>query len=260
VLSLQKATLAYDSNEVLKNISLDIHQGEYVFIFGESSKTSLLKLMGGLEEPQTGSVLYGNNNLYAGSDYERSEMLRSTGHLFQNAALIANLSMFENVALPLRYHTKLKDEEIREKVQEVFSMLDIHIRHDQRPAVFTLGICKMVALARALVLNPDMLFLDDPTSGLEHGAREKMLRVLSAMRRRKDVTAVFVSQYMDIVRHLADRILVLYENTLIADDSAAAVLNSKDKRVHDIIAKMGSDDALKSESAQPGSSGNKGEV
>jgi phospholipid/cholesterol/gamma-HCH transport system ATP-binding protein len=236
VISLHKATLSYGGVEVLREITLDIREGEFVFIFGDSGKSSLLKLMGGIEEPQGGTVLHGENNPYKGSDRKRSEVLKNTGHLFQEAALLANLSLFENVALPLRYHSRLNEDEIRAQVTRMFSLLDMRVRTELRPAVFPLGVRKMVALARALILEPDKIFLDDLVNGLDHKSQEKMAKILLDIKRRKNISAVIITDEMEFVSLLADRILILHEGRLIADDSKTAIFNSEDPRVKSIIA------------------------
>jgi len=234
-IALNKATLSYDTLEVLRDITLDVPEGEFVFIMGNHGKSSLLKLMGGIEEPQRGSVLYGEENPYKGSDRKRSEVLKQTGHLLQDAALLANLSMFENTALPLRYHTRLSEEEIQARVSDIFSLLEIQIQADLRPAVFPLGARKMVALARALITEPRLLFLDDPSSGLDFSAKEKMIEILLNMKQRKEITAVFVTEDTSLIAPIADRVLILHEGTIIADDAPDAIPLSGDPRVRAIV-------------------------
>lgn len=253
VISLRKISLSYGGPDTLRDITLDIRRGEFVFILGNSGKSSLLKLMGGIEHPSKGNILYGEENPYTGTDRRRCEILKQTGHLFQDAALLANISMFDNVALPLRYHTKLSEDEIQTRVFKMFARFDLRLQTDLRPAVFQLGMRKMVALARALILEPDKLFLDDLCSGLDLRARDKMANALLDIKRSNTVTAILITEDMEILSLLADRVLVLHDGSLIADDTKDAIFNSEDPRVEAILSLLGHETSSKNSKAEKGS-------
>jgi len=237
-ISCRKLDLSYDQLEVLKDITLDIRPGEFVFILGDNGKSSLLKLLGGLEEPKRGILLHGGSNVFRGSEAKRIDLLKNTGHLFQEAALIANLTMYDNIALPLRYHTSLSEKEIKERVFDMLEKLKLHIQTDLRPVSFPMGVRKIAALARALIMEPAMLFLDDPSSGIERGAREAMLQVFLKLKQQGKSTAIFVSEDGRFIAQLADRIIILHDGKIIADGTNAEIFASRDPYVCDITARI----------------------
>ncbi|MDR2733558.1 MAG: ATP-binding cassette domain-containing protein [Spirochaetota bacterium] len=250
-ISCRHADLSYGKQEVLQDITLDIHEGKFVFILGDNGKSSLLKLLGGLEEPRQGTLLHGENNVFRGGDAKRIELLRNTGHLFQEAALIANLSMYENIALPLRYHTRLPEKEIRERVAGMMEELKLHIQTDLRPAVFPIGVRKIAALARALIMEPAMIFLDDPSSGIERSAREAMLRMLLKLKQQGKTTAMFVSEDGRYISQLADRVLILHDGKIIADGTDTEVFASKDPYVREIALRIGQENMANTMQTKP---------
>jgi phospholipid/cholesterol/gamma-HCH transport system ATP-binding protein len=239
MLTLSSVSLAYDGNPVLFDISLDIKRGEFVSIIGGSGKSSLLKVLGGIEPPQEGLVLYDGTDIYRANDRKYSELQKSSGFLFQDAALLANLSIFENVALPLRYHCRVSEHEIRSQVLAVFEQLAFEIKSDQRPAGFPLSIRKMVGLARAIVLKPEILFLDEPTDNVDHTIRETVIKTLLDLKCASKITGVIVSQDLDLVTLASDRIIVLDKGRIIMDNSIEQVFNSPDKRVRRYVDNMG---------------------
>ena len=239
MLSLSSVNLSYAAQDVLHGISLEVMRGEFLSIVGGSGKSSLLKVMGGIEPPQTGHVRYDSVDIYHVNDRKYSEMQQSSGFLFQDAALLANMSMFENVALPLRYHRRMSEQQIRSRVFEVFDILNISIKSDLRPAGFPLSVRKMVAFARAMVLDPEFLFLDDPTGNVDHNSREIVIKTLLDIKCCSKTAAVIVSQDPDLITLTSDRIIVLHGGTIIQDGTVQEVFNSPDERVRDIMEGMG---------------------
>lgn len=247
MLTLSSVSLMYDDQPVLSDLSLEIGRGEFVCIIGGAGKSSLLKLLGGIEPPQQGQVLYEGVDIYHVNEHRYSEMQKASGFLFQDAALLANLSIFENVALPLRYHCRMSEHEIKNRISETFAQLEISLNSALRPAVFPLSTRKMVAFARALVLEPKLLFLDDPSGNIDRNARETVFKILLELK--DNCTGVIVSQDLDLITQIADRILVLVEGKIIQDGTVREVFTSSDQRVQRIIAAMGRDNS--SQSSQP---------
>lgn len=243
-LALKNVSHTYEDLEVVRDVTLDTRQGECIGIIGKSGcgKSSLLKIMAGLEQPLAGRVLYDGSELYHLSDRRFNEMQSRTGYVFQDAALLANLSIFENVALPIRYHSHLSETEIRTLVFDMLENLGVRIRTDQRPAVFPLGTRKMVSLARALVLKPEIVFMDDPTGGIDRASREYALDNLLRLKKESRMTTIFVTQDNELLSLLADRLLFMHDHTLIADGTVSEILDSNNPEVRSIIESIDDDD------------------
>jgi phospholipid/cholesterol/gamma-HCH transport system ATP-binding protein len=174
-------------------------------------------------------------------------LLKNTGHLFQEAALLANMSIYDNIALPLRYHTNMPENEIKQKVWGVLGDLKLRIETDLRPASFPMSARKMAALARVLVMEPAMLFLDEPTSGLDRSASETLLRLCLKLKQEGKTTALIVSDDEHFISRLADRILVLHEGEIIADGTMTEIYASTDPYVHSTVARIGQDNTVKTD-------------
>jgi len=243
-LALKNVSHTYEDLEVVRDVTLDTRQGECIGIIGKSGcgKSSLLKIMAGLEQPRAGRVLYDGTELYHLSDRRFNEIQSRTGYVFQDAALLANLSIFENIALPIRYHTHLSETEIRTRVFDLLDRFELHLKTEQRPAVFALGTRKMVSLVRAIVLEPDCLFMDDPTGGIDRAARECALDSLLRLKKETRMTTIFVTQDNELLSLLADRLLVMHDHTLIADGTVTEILDSNNPEVRSIIESIDDDD------------------
>jgi len=182
ILEVRDLFFAIDGREIFQGLNLRLGRGEsYVILGGSGSgKSVLLKLLSGLLAAKKGSVEIGGIDLATASKEALQGLRAKMGFVFQDAALISNMSIFDNVALPLRYHTRLGEPEVQARVSEKMALFEVDRKHDRSiPAQISLGMRKRAAFARALVLEPELLFLDEPTFGLGVEARNLIARIFS---------------------------------------------------------------------------------
>ena len=204
---------SFNRQSVLRDVSLQIPRGETLVLIGESGcgKSVTTKLLAGLLEPSSGDILWDGRLLRERSEGDlRRDRLR-LGYLFQGAALFDSLSVFENVAFGLRENTRLSESQIddivRERLREV-GLAD-HVGR-QRPADLSGGMKKRVGLARALAMSPDIMFYDEPTTGLDPVMSGVINELILQTQVRRQVTSIVVTHDMATVRRVADRVVMLY--------------------------------------------------
>jgi len=182
-----------------------------------SGKTTLLRQMLGLERPYRGSVRVFDTNLHGCSGDERESVRARWGVLFQNGALFSALNVYDNIALPLRELRVLDEDLVHDLVISKLQMVGIEPQHATKmPAQLSGGMIKRIGLARALALDPELLFLDEPTAGLDPDRSESFVALIQELRRELHLSVVMVTHDLDTLVALADRVAVLYEQQLLA--------------------------------------------
>ena len=218
ILEVERVALRFGERVIFQDLDLTLGEKEYLLILGKSGsgKTLLLKLCAGLIAPNQGRVkLMGLD--WATAEKEELEALRKNiGFVFQDGALISNMSIFDNVALPLRYHYRWSEVEVRRRVDELMTLLGVD-RSDDRsiPAQVSLGMRKRVALARALVLEPQLIFLDQATEGLGLQGEQEINRILREYGARKGASFLAVMGEAPAILPEADRIGVLQDGRIM---------------------------------------------
>lgn len=220
----------------MKDISLEIKRGECFQIMGDSNagKSTLLKLCLGLLTPRHGAVLLFGQDLNTISYYEMKEVRKKIGVVFQESTPINNISIFENVALPLRYHTKLKEEEIKEKVDTVLYSFGIEQGKSQRPYKLAHREKIKLDVARALILEPEILFLDAPFLPLDLEDRIAFLKMLQGMKN-DNLTIFITGNTKMLLTNLADKVAVLKGGNIVALSKAEDILLSNNSYVRSLI-------------------------
>ena len=247
MISLDGVSMQFGTHEVLRDVTFPINRGETLLVIGESGcgKTVLLKLIVGLLQPQSGRVLFEDRPVAERSLAELVLLRRRFGFLFQGAALFDSLTVYENVAYPLRALHSLAETDIRDRVRARLSEVGLPENAAAKmPAELSGGMRKRVGLARALALDPEVMLYDEPTTGLDPVMTELINDLILQTRERRPVTSVIVTHEMKTVRCVADRVVMLYplarltdgESQVIYDGPAAGLEASPDERVRRFVA------------------------
>lgn len=242
ILSVQDLAISFGSHQVLTGINLQVPRGQTVAIIGESGcgKTVLLKTLIRLIEPTSGTVLFDAQDLSQLDIHELSRQRTRFGFIFQQAALFDSMTIGQNVAFPLLQHTQLSEEEIHHRVLN--QLADVGLPDsvlDKKPAELSGGMRKRVGVARALMLNPELVLYDEPTTGLDPIVSDVINELILRSRRRYCVTSIIVTHDMRTARKVADRVVMLYptsrlaagESQIIFDGPPSELDRTEDKRV-----------------------------
>lgn len=216
VIELRNVHKAFGAQKVLRGVNLQVREGTTLVIVGASGqgKSVILKHMLGLVKPEQGEVLVFGRDLTRIRAREVKEVRTHFGVLFQNAALFDSMTVFDNVALPLRERTKVGDEQIRRAVMEKLELMDLLGAEDKYPAQISGGMRKRVGLARALMLNPRVVFFDEPTTGLDVHKSNEIYRLFHRTQQQLKYTAVIVSHDVPKIFKLADTVALLAEGVI----------------------------------------------
>lgn len=217
LVELRDIVKAFNGHVVLDHLSLDVVSGEVMTIIGKSGvgKSVLLKHIIGLLTPSSGEI-YHEGRLRREMTRKEVKALKSRfSYMFQNNALFDSLSVFENVALPLREKTRLKEAEIRDRVLAKIDELELRLVVNHFPAQISGGMQKRVALARALVTEPEVVLFDEPTTGLDPIRKNAVLSMIAEYQHRFQFTAVLVSHDIPAVFYISDRVAILDEGRIV---------------------------------------------
>ena len=218
----------YGAHHVLKGLSFDIVRAKTNVIIGPSGsgKTVLMRQLIRLEKPDSGQILVNNRDFVELEGMELDAMRRTMGMVFQMSALFDSMSVFENVAFPLREHTKMSNKEIRERVMDRLESLGIGHAWAKSPAELSGGMQKRVAVARSLVLETDVLIYDEPTTGLDPITTCTVDELIAEAEEKFGVTSIVISHDMASVFRIADRITFMYFGEVQASGTPRELLES----------------------------------
>jgi phospholipid/cholesterol/gamma-HCH transport system ATP-binding protein len=204
-------------DEILKGVSIDFPPGKLTYILGSSGagKSVTLKHILGLLKPDSGEVWVGGKNMatLSGRELARHRML--FGMLFQNSALFDDMSVFDNVAFPLREHSKLSETEIAERVKKSLAILGMTSDFDKFPNEISGGMRKRVGLARAIIREPAILLYDEPTTGLDPVTRTTVDELIETLKRELRLTSIVISHDIPSALRLADQIAFLHQGEIV---------------------------------------------
>jgi phospholipid/cholesterol/gamma-HCH transport system ATP-binding protein len=222
---------------VINDISFTINRGETMVIMGGSGcgKSTLLRHIIGSMHPTSGSVQIFGEEITNMSERQMAHIRRRFGMLFQSGALLASLTVGENVALPLSQHTRKSPEEIDEIVKQKLQMVGLSGFEDLKPSEISGGMAKRVGLARALVLNPELLFSDEPTSGLDPIMTAVVDQLTLKLTHGEHMTAVVVTHDMTSAFRIATRMIMLGHGSIVAQGTPDEIRNSANPEVQQFI-------------------------
>jgi phospholipid/cholesterol/gamma-HCH transport system ATP-binding protein len=202
---------------VFDSLDLDIERGETLVVIGRSGcgKSVLLKHITGLVSPDAGEILFEGEDMTRFDRKKLFQMRMHFGMLFQSSALFDSMTVGENVALPLRKHTELSEEEIAATVSEKLKLVGLTGVSDHYPAEMSGGMKKRVGLARAVVMNPQVVLYDEPTTGLDPIMSDVINELIKTLQRELAITSVVVTHDIKSAYHGGDRIAMLHEGTIV---------------------------------------------
>lgn len=233
MIKLNNICKKFGEKDALKNINLEIKQGETLAIIGGSGsgKSTLLRLMIGLIRPTSGELWVKGKEISHISEDELDKVRLNMGMVFQYSALFDSMTVGENVAFGLREHTDYSEEKIRQIVAEKLELVGLPDSQNYMPGELSGGMKKRVSLARAIAFEPDVIFYDEPSSGLDPIMTAKIDELIVSTQKKLKVTSVVVTHDMVSACHIADRIAMIYEGELIAVDTVDNFRNLQDERV-----------------------------
>jgi len=232
-ISLLGIRKSFNGKEVLRGIDLDIQVGESLVVMGGSGagKTVLLKHLIGLLLPDEGHVVVNGVDLGRASPGQALELRKRFGMSFQEGALFDSMTVFDNIAFPLRRHTRQGESEVAARVQECLDLVRLEGVEGRYPAELSGGMKRRVGFARAIALEPEILLFDEPTTGLDPINTGAIARVINHLRHRLDVTAVTITHDLQLAFEIADRIAMIRGGRIVALEPADRFAQSPDPYV-----------------------------
>jgi phospholipid/cholesterol/gamma-HCH transport system ATP-binding protein len=238
VVQLDHVTLSFD-RPILEDVSFFAKTGETISIVGESGtgKSTALKLILRLLIPERGRVLIDGDDITHLSFEEALAVRQKMGMVFQGAALFDSMTVFENVAYPLREHTKLEEDEIENRVREKLQFVDLEPERvmEQFPSELSGGMRKRVGIARGMANNPEIMLYDEPTSGLDPLTTATITRLIMKLQRELGVTSVVVSHDIRAVFRMSSRVAVLHDRRITFFGTPEEMAASEDPYLHDFL-------------------------
>jgi phospholipid/cholesterol/gamma-HCH transport system ATP-binding protein len=238
VISVKDLVKSFGTRKILNGISVDIYEGETLVVMGGSGcgKSTFLRHLIGTLRPDQGEVWMFGQNIAEATEDEMDAMRKKFGMLFQSGALFDSMTVGENIALPLREHTKLDDNVISIMIKMVLEQVGLRGFEDLMPSQLSGGMKKRVGLARALIMDPKIVFYDEPTAGLDPIMTGVIDKLVIDLTKKLQITSVVVTHDMASVFRVADRIVMLHQGTILQIGTPDEIKNSKNPLVRQFIA------------------------
>ena len=237
LVELRNLTFGYGERVILDNISLSVPRGKVTALMGASGggKTTILRLIGGQNKAQSGQLLFDGQDVTPMNQTQIYAARRRMGMLFQFGALFADLSVFENVAFPLREHTDLPEALIRDIVLMKLNAVGLRGARDLMPSEVSGGMARRIALARAIALDPELVMYDEPFSGLDPISLGTAARLIRQLNDSMGLTSIFVSHEVEQTFAIADHVIILANGGIAAQGTPQEVRESTDPLVYQYI-------------------------
>jgi phospholipid/cholesterol/gamma-HCH transport system ATP-binding protein len=249
IIEFRDVSISFGDAMILDSISMHIPKGKLVAVTGPSGcgKSTLLKIAAGLMPPDTGSVLIEGVDIFNVSRNALYEMRKNFAFVFQDGALLSNLTLYNNLALPLRYHYRLKDNDIERRVLATLEDFGLKNERGLMPAQLSIGQRKLASFARGLIIEPKLIFVDEPVSGIDAITLNRMVDKILPLRDDPGVTVIMVSHNLDFIKSSADYIALIYNNKLFAYGTRDDILKSKDPILQGIMSIIVDEQAMLAE-------------
>jgi phospholipid/cholesterol/gamma-HCH transport system ATP-binding protein len=246
VIEVRSLDAHYGSTQVLFDLDLQVYEGEIMVIMGGSGsgKTTLLRHLIGLEQPSSGSLELLGRDLAQLGAIEMMELRRRIGVAFQGGAMFSSMSVADNIKLPLREHARLDERTMDIIAQMKLEVVNLSGFGDLMPAELSGGMLKRAAVARAIVMDPKLLFFDEPSAGLDPVVSAVLDELILRLREAMEMTVVVVTHEVESALKIADRITILDAGRVVEVDTPAAIGKSKNPRVQNLLNRRAEEDEL----------------
>jgi phospholipid/cholesterol/gamma-HCH transport system ATP-binding protein len=230
MIRLEQIYKKFNGQRVLDGVDLTIRKGSITTIIGRSGggKSVLIRTMIGLEPPDSGAIYINGDNIVGMTSKELNRIRRRFGVLFQDAALFDSLSVRDNVAFPIREHTRMREKQVRELVHEKLRQVGMTGHEDKFPSEISGGMRKRVGLARALALDPDVVLFDEPTSGLDPITKGVIYDLIEKTHQEREVTYILVSHDIHGILKVSQEVMMLFQGKIAVHGTAEEIRNSDD--------------------------------
>ena len=237
IIELRNIDKSFGGRQVLRDLTISVAQGESLVIVGGSGtgKSVTLKHIIGLLRPDRGQVIIDGHDITTMKDVELNQFRRRFGMSFQEGALFDSMSVFENIAFPLRRHTKMTEAEIRARVEECLEDVHLHGVEKKRPSELSGGMRRRVGFARAISLKPEILLFDEPTTGLDPVISDVIADLIEEMDVKLGTTTVTITHDMKVAFKIADRVAMLYKGHIIEEGTPEKFQESDNPIVRQFI-------------------------
>jgi phospholipid/cholesterol/gamma-HCH transport system ATP-binding protein len=238
VIAIKGLKKSFGKKEVLTNINIDIHRGENVVVLGKSGqgKSVTIQCIVGLLVPDEGSLKVLGDEVADMDENELKELRKKIGFLFQSGALFDSMTVRENLEFPLTRVLKMKDQhEIDERVNEVLEGVGLLDAIDKLPSDLSGGMRKRVGLARTLIIKPEIMLYDEPTTGLDPITSREISELIISMQKKYKTTSLIITHDMECARITADRVVIMNDGKYIAEGTFMSLHKSTDKIVKEFF-------------------------
>jgi phospholipid/cholesterol/gamma-HCH transport system ATP-binding protein len=237
IIKVEKLTTHYGDRRILDELDFTVNPGEIMVIMGASGsgKSTLLRTLLGLNKPTRGRITIMGTEVTSASRKDLYRLRRNLGVAFQSGALFGNLSLIENVQLPLKEHTNLDDNTIRIMSRIKLDMMNLTGFDDLMPAELSGGMVKRAALARAIVMDPELLFFDEPSAGLDPVVAAELDEYILELKQSLGMTIVVVTHELQSAFRIADRITILDKGKMVISGTVEQVRQSDNPQVQNLI-------------------------
>lgn len=237
LIKVEQLTTHYGDKRVLDKLNLEVYPGEILVVMGGSGsgKSTLLNHMLGLKTPTSGSVIIDGVDIFRARPKALLQLRKKMGVAFQGGALLSSLTVAENVRLPLEHNTSLDAQTIDIMVRMKLELMNMADTGHLMPSELSGGMLKRAGLARAVVMDPKILFFDEPSAGLDPTTAVELDELILTLREAMNMTIVVVTHELESVFKIADRVVVLFDGEVLANGSVEQIRHSTDERIQNLI-------------------------
>jgi phospholipid/cholesterol/gamma-HCH transport system ATP-binding protein len=234
VIEIAQLKKSFGNNYVLRGVDFKLARGENVVVLGRSGcgKSVLIKCISGLLKYDSGTIKVFDENIFGISNHQLNKIREKIGFLFQSNALYDSMTIRENLEFPLVRHLKLKSQtEINQRVEEALSNVSLLNTIDMMPSELSGGMRKRIGLARALIMNPEVMLYDEPTTGLDPITSKEISNLMLDMQKKYNTSSIIISHDMNCAKITANRLLVLVDGLFYAEGTFEALKQSNDEKI-----------------------------